>query len=206
MPVDPVFITFLRHGRSRADDEGRLEGGYNSPLTLRGQEQSRLRARQWLEQQVQFDLAISSSLDRAVETASIVTGLLGVTFEMDSGWNEMTKGPLDGLTFAEANRRFPRPVFRGPFEPVAGIGESEIDLQYRISLALQRVIRRGPGRYLVVSHGGAINAALRVITGSSFPVNGAGVWFQLGNLGYAIARYYLGNHNWQIQEIQPGLE
>jgi len=42
--MDPkIFITFMRHGRSRADDENVHEGRYDSPLTEIGRAQIRQR-------------------------------------------------------------------------------------------------------------------------------------------------------------------
>ena len=37
-------IIFLRHGRSKADDERKHEGRYDSPLTEVGKEQAKRRA------------------------------------------------------------------------------------------------------------------------------------------------------------------
>ncbi len=52
--MDPLLsITFLRHGRSRADDENVIEGRYDSPLTETGQAQARARAEGWLRDRVQ---------------------------------------------------------------------------------------------------------------------------------------------------------
>lgn len=202
--MDPLLsITFLRHGRSRADDENVIEGRYDSPLTEVGKAQARARAEGWLRDGVQFDRVICSTLQRARVTAEIVAGCLGAPLEPDPDWMEMDNGPLAGLSQAEADRRFPTPAFRSPYEPVAGIGESDFQLHLRAARAVERVIRRGPGSYLVVAHGGILNAALRAITGAPTPVNFHGVWFAFGDLGYARFRYNPNNHQWLMQEFHP---
>ena len=45
------------------------------------------------------------------------------------------------------------------------------------------------GQYLVVAHGGILNAALRGIVGAQPNVDGRGIWFALGDTGYARAAY-----------------
>lgn len=199
--VDLLYITFLRHGRSRADDEGVLEGRYDSPLTETGHDQAKKRGESWLQQGLTFDQVICSTLQRARTTAEIVGGILGAPVETDPDWMEMDKGPLAGMRYSEAEARYPRPAFRGPYEAICGTGESEIDAHIRAARAVQSVIRRGPGRYLVVAHGGILNCALREIANAPYPVNNQGIWFVFGDLGYARFSYNPGAHRWVMQEL-----
>jgi 2,3-bisphosphoglycerate-dependent phosphoglycerate mutase len=184
-----IEITFLRHGRSLADDEGKHEGRYDSPLTAVGRAQAEARARGWLAEGITFNRAVASPLQRAAETARIVTGQLGVPLALDPAWMEVNNGCLAGLTYEEGNRLYPRPAFRSPYEPMAETGENEVELQTRAALALNSIVRAGPGRVLVVAHGGILNAALRCLMGAPAPINRAGIWFQFGDLGYAKTRY-----------------
>src|SRR3989304_4016564 len=73
-----------------------------------------------------------------------------------------------------------------PYEPVFRSGESEWDLYLRAAGAVQSLVRRPPGAYLVVSHGAILNAALRSILG--IPPRGR-AWptrFVFDNTGYAV--------------------
>lgn len=47
--TDEVLVYFMRHGRSRADDEGVHEGWQDSPLTDIGRAQVRARGEFWRE-------------------------------------------------------------------------------------------------------------------------------------------------------------
>jgi len=67
MDEKEIFITFMRHGRSRADDEQVHEGRYDSPLTDVGRGQVDRRARQWLDAGVRYDQIVASTLARARE-------------------------------------------------------------------------------------------------------------------------------------------
>lgn len=97
-----VEIIFLRHGRSRADDEGRHEGRYDSPLTDTGREQVRRRGMDFKSEGITFDKIIASSLSRALETAHILGSILDSKVEKDDDWMEIDNGQLAGRTFEEA--------------------------------------------------------------------------------------------------------
>jgi 2,3-bisphosphoglycerate-dependent phosphoglycerate mutase len=196
-----IYLTLMRHGRSRADDEGVHEGHYDSPLTQVGINQVERRAREWVEKQVHFDRIIASTLQRAARTAEIIGQILGVPVELDEGWMEVNNGPLAGLPFAEARERFPVPDFRNPYETIHGTGESEWELYSRSARAVEKVIRRGPGRYLVVAHGGILNSALRTIVGTQTPINRSGIWFSFGDTGYARLDYSASSHIWVLREL-----
>ena len=200
-------ITFMRHGRSRADDEQVIEGRYDSPLTEEGRAQARARGEERRTQDVMFNTIIASSLIRASETAEIVGQILGVDVEIDSDWMEIDNGPVAGLPHEEALEKYPLPEFHNPFEPLvvsANAGESAWALHSRAANALESVIRRGPGRYLVVAHGGILNAALRCIVGAQPPVRGQGINFGFGDTGFVRTRYVPDQHLWVIQEFNPG--
>jgi 2,3-bisphosphoglycerate-dependent phosphoglycerate mutase len=203
MAEDELFITFMRHGRSRADDERVHEGRYDSPLTDVGRDQVYRRARQWLEVGAHFDRIVASTLARARESAEIVGRVLQVPVDLDPDWMEMDNGLLAGLPYDIAKVRFPRPAFRNPYEGLAGSGESEWDLHSRAARAVQSVIRRGLGRYLVVAHGGILNAALRHVVGAPVPLNGQDIWFEFGDTGYYKMVYAPGKHHWVMKATTP---
>ncbi|MDO9084679.1 MAG: histidine phosphatase family protein [Anaerolineaceae bacterium] len=199
-----ITVTLLRHGRSRADDEGVHEGRYDSPLTEVGRAQVHSRAQDFLQRGFQFDLIIASTLLRANETARIIATELGVTVENDPDWMEWDNGPLAGLPFDVAEQRYPKPVFRNPYTPMAGSGESEWDAYCRAGRAVQKVVQRGPGSYLVVAHGGILNTALKTMMGSQPAVNHQGFAISFGDTGYARLVYYPDEHRWVLLEFLPG--
>lgn len=104
--MTPLHLTLLRHGRSRADDEGVHEGRYDSPLTDVGRAQARSLAAYWAAHPPGFDRAYTSTLRRATETAAIVTAPLGLTPMPTDLLREFDNSPLAGLPFAEAEARY----------------------------------------------------------------------------------------------------
>jgi broad specificity phosphatase PhoE len=93
-----IHVTFLRHARSRADDENVHEGRYDSPLTDVGRAQVQARAQDFLERKFQFDRIVASTLQRAHETAKIIGQALNTPVETDPDWMELDNGPLAGMS------------------------------------------------------------------------------------------------------------
>lgn len=199
-----ILITLLRHGRSRADDENVHEGLYDSPLTEVGRAQVHSRAQDFLQRGFQFDLIITSTLKRANETARIIGSTLGVPVEDDPDWMEWDNGPLAGLPFDMAEERYPKPAFRNPYTPMAGSGESGWDIYSRAARAVQNLVQRGPGSYLVVAHGGILNTALQTMMGAIPTVNQQGFAIAFGDTGYVRLVYYPDQHRWVLLEFIPG--
>ncbi|MDE2716757.1 MAG: histidine phosphatase family protein [Chloroflexota bacterium] len=204
---NPMQITLMRHGRSRADDEMVHEGRYDSPLTDVGRAQVRSRAEQWKQSGVTFDLIVASTLVRAAESARIVGEALDVPIEYDPDWMERDNGPLAGLPFDKAKERYPRPDFINPFQPFVpstGEGESGWDLLSRGARALQSVVRRGRPSTLVVAHGGILNAAMYCLLGVS-PHPGV-VRFAFGDVCFVRTSYDPESDQWTIREMSAQSE
>ncbi|GAA5513859.1 putative phosphoserine phosphatase 2 [Deinococcus carri] len=179
-----LHLTLLRHGRSRADDEGVHEGRYDSPLTAVGRAQAQALAAYWQAHPPGFELAFCSTLARAHETARIVTDALGVPLYPDDLLREWDNGPLAGLPRDEALRRFPIPAFRHDLDAfTAAGGESQAAIRARALLALERLWQvggqAGTANLLVVSHGGFLNSLLRELTGAQR------AWFLFGDTAFA---------------------
>lgn len=196
-------FTFLRHGRSLADDQGVHEGRYDSPLTDVGQAQAQQLARYWQAHPPGFDRLACSPLVRAYETARIIGAALNLTPHADPDWMEFDNGPLAGLPRDEALARYPMPEARGRFEPLtADGGESEAAFHRRAGAALELLIT-GPGDHvLVVAHGGILNAALHELIRSDRVV------FAFGDTGFTTVRVDRSRDRVQVLGVnqQPHLE
>lgn len=205
MPVqEHIRIVFVRHGRSRADDEGVHEGRYDSPLTEVGRKQVQNRTNDFLNIGFSFDHIIASPLVRAVETAQIIGKVLKVPVEYDPDWMEIDNGPLQGMRFEEADLLYPMPTFRNPYENIHGGGESQWQLFHRAGRALERVIVRGKGSYMVVAHGMVLNAAIKNIVGIVPAANHQGIMFSFGDVGFYHFEYNPDKHIWWLKNFMRG--
>ncbi|MDP6042643.1 MAG: histidine phosphatase family protein [Candidatus Latescibacteria bacterium] len=204
-----INITFMRHGRSRADDENVIEGRYDAPLTDVGRQQVQARAKNLKHRNLAFDAIIASPLKRAAETAQIVGQTLSINVEFDDDWMEKDNGPIAGMSYDEAKKKYPLPDFHNPFDPhvlTANAGETMWTFQSRAAKALEKVIHRGPGQYLVVAHGGILSAAMRCIVGAQPPVTGQGIDFSFGDTGFVRTHYTPNQNHWIIHELVHGSE
>ena len=162
MTPSSLTLTLLRHGRSRADDERVHEGRYDSPLTEVGERQAAKLAAYWQQYPPGFERVVCSSLVRARRTAEVIGEALGLEVTPSDAWREFDNGPLAGLSFDEAERRYPEPMFRHRFEQYTPDGgEPYAATSRRISGALEQLVQSSYTNVLVVAHGGCLNVALR---------------------------------------------
>jgi 2,3-bisphosphoglycerate-dependent phosphoglycerate mutase len=194
-------FTLLRHGQSVGNAEGRHQGQFDYPLTPTGIEQAQVLARCWEAEGRHFDAILSSPLQRARQTAEIVAVALKSPVEFDPIWMERDNGVLAGLSHAEAAENHPRPPFIHPYQPVGRTGEGIWALYLRAGQAVQGLVRRPPGSYLVVSHGGLLNMVLYAVLGIVPQANFHGARFRFRNTAYAVLFYDPAQHEWLLDRL-----
>lgn len=199
--TQPFYITVLRHGESVGNAESRWQGQADYPLTDTGRAQARKLAERWKEENVKFDLVISSPLERAKETAEIIASTLYVKVEFESLWLERDNGEFSGLTAHEVRQNFVHSTFSTPYDPVGGVGEGDWELFLRAGQALQNLLKREPARYLIVSHGGLLNQFMHAVVGVAPQANNAGARFRFSNTAFAQLMYYPHQHRWAIDRL-----
>jgi broad specificity phosphatase PhoE len=189
------FITLLRHGESEGNLLGVIQGHSEYPLNQAGIKQAKSLALSWKSNHTTYDLIISSPLLRASQTAEIIADVLQVPIESEPAWIERNFGSLQGASLKEIDQDID---FFHPYLPIGGSGESQLDLFMRAGQALQKLLRRPPGSYLVVSHGGILNKALYVIMGITPQGHYNSPIFHFGNIGYAQFRYNSISRQWAV--------
>ena len=125
---------------------------------------------------------VSSDLSRAHETAKIVGESLGLEVAyVDADLRERTFGVFEGLTRLECERQHPE-VWRAWVEeqrPAAGI-EAPAAVAARVTAAIARAagrIARDGAPVLLVTHGGALRAAVLAATGAMpGPIANCAIW------------------------------
>jgi broad specificity phosphatase PhoE len=201
VPEKPVYqFVFLRHGESVGNAQLRWQGQSDYPLTEKGRTQATALAERWKSEGVKFDLAITSTLMRAKETAEIIASALNVHVETDNIWMERAIGEMEGLT-AEEVRQKPRPPYVTPYDSVGGDGEGDWALYLRAGQALHGLLRRPAGSYLIVSHGGLLNQLMNAIIGVAPHVDPSGVRFRFENTAFARVFYFPYQHRWSIDTV-----
>lgn len=99
----------MRHGLTELNRDKRVGGHTDVPLLEEGRRQAEMAHTTFAGTPV--DVVISSPLRRAVETASIVTGLPADRLLLDPLCIERFFGQMEGLARAEVETRFPQVLY-----------------------------------------------------------------------------------------------
>lgn len=197
----PVYqFVFLRHGESLGNAQSRWQGQSDYPLTEKGRDQAQALAARWKAEKAKFDLVLSSPLGRARETAAIIASKLNLKIEFDDIWLERAIGEMEGLT-AEEVRQKPRPPYSTPYDSIGGDGEGDWALFLRAGQALHKLLKRPPGNYLIVSHGGLLNQVMHAVAGLAPHADPSGVRFRFENTAFARVIYHPHQHRWAIDAV-----
>ena len=150
-----TLLSTIRHGLTELNRDQRVGGRIDVPLIEEGREQAREAAGRFAG--TPFDVVISSPLQRAVETATIVTGLRPEELVIDELCTERSFGAMEGLSPAEVRERYPEVEYLRighigySLNPPGG--EPFPDLHERARRFLARALERfGGKRILVFSH------------------------------------------------------
>jgi uncharacterized phosphatase len=146
-------LYLVRHGETEWNRLRRIQGLTDIPLNDTGREQARRTG--MLLTRRPIDRVYASPLSRASETAQIIAAELGLPEpELRAEFVERNYGAAEGMGFHEIDVTYP------PGTDVPGREERE-DVAARVIPALQAIAAEHPGESIVVvSHGGAIRAAL----------------------------------------------
>ena len=175
----------MRHGQTADNKKHLLQGRKNIPLSDEGVAQA-LQAKADLDAEgIRFDRVCSSPLKRAMQTASIITGVDESDIEPIEEIIEYDFGPLEGKRVEDLGENM-RAFFMDPEAYIAPDGAETYDEMFkRVEAYLKRMEQEDPDeRILVVAHGGTLHAMYQLLNGG--PVKD--MWKQtIGNCGYFIA-------------------
>ena len=136
--------------------KGRCCGRHDAPLSLDGEEQARRAAQQLARESM--SCVYSSNLQRAYQTARIVAEPHGLVVETIDDLAEMNFGDLEGMTYEEAQERFPS-VYQSwmtrPTETQFPNGESYRRMSLRVLGAFDSIVQRHRKQSIgIVAHAG----------------------------------------------------
>ncbi len=164
-------LLLIRHGQTDWNVARRIQGHTDVPLNDTGREQATLLAPALAQLHLRqpFDALYCSDLQRALQTAAPAAAALALPVTQDARLRERHYGVLEGLDSAEQMRKFPEEtrllLARDPDYTLPG-GESRNTFFSRVLQALREIAaRHGGQRILVVTHGGALDAAYRAAAG-----------------------------------------
>jgi len=144
----------IRHGESEWNAENRLCGRSDVPLSETGRRQAKSLAERL--KPIPFEAFYSSPLERALETARLISASVALPPVPDPRLVELDYGQWEGKTLAEIRENDPK-TFRAwdanPAQVAPPGGESGLEAQQRIVSFLDFLAAKHPqGHVLVTSH------------------------------------------------------
>jgi len=157
-----TFISLVRHGQTDWNLAKRIQGSSDIPLNDTGRAQADATGRALAGGR--FDAIYASPLSRALDTARIIAGHVGLGEpETIEAVAERQYGEAEGLTGEQILARWPDGA------PVPG-RESREQVVARALPALRELGDQHPGEnVIVVSHGGVISSLVRHVTDHALP-------------------------------------
>ncbi len=166
-----TLLALLRHGKTLWNEEGRIQGHKNSPLSPAGIQQ----VLEWgrFLKPYSIHCIIASDLGRVRETVGLLQKVLDkVPIEWNPALREQSWGEWEGKTLAEIKRsqgeELTTQVRAGwNFRPPGG--ESRTEVLHRALPVMQQAAQQWPGKQvLVVCHEGIIKALIYHLAARSF--------------------------------------
>lgn len=149
-------LIVVRHGQTDYNVEKRYTGSTNVVLNEKGIEQAKITAHKLKDYDI--DVIISSTLNRARQTAEIISKEINIQLIEMIEFREKNAGVYEGLTRDEAKSKYPDlwEKFSTPIydEALPG-GETIREVEERVFSALEQIRKNYPSdkNVLVVTHG-----------------------------------------------------
>lgn len=160
-------IILIRHGETVWNQQRRMQGHSDSPLSETGVRQARLLARHL--KPIAFSALYSSDSGRAQHTARSVAEVTGHDIVFDPRLRERHFGVFEGLTGSEIEARYPADYARFKSRDQAHVipgGESALQFRARVLACFHEIAGRHAGDLVVViSHGLVLDVLYRAALG-----------------------------------------
>lgn len=158
-------IIFIRHGSTIYTEENRLyDANDYPPLNESGKEEMEKIARWVKNRNPKIDLIYTSSALRCIQSARIISKYYKQDFEIVDHLNERKTGIWSGLTFEQIEEKYPQMLEKFHVNPCSygpEGGENTVELNKRVSSALDDIIESNPNkRIVIITHMGVIQAAI----------------------------------------------
>ena len=185
-------LLIVRHGETEWNAEGRIQGHTDIGLSENGAQQARSLGQRLADRQI--DVAYSSDLKRTSETARLALGHRNVVLNETPRLREYHKGIFEGMTLTEIQTQFPDEYPKYLEKDLSYApegGETTRDVSTRMASIFQEIkAKHLDETVLVVSHGGALRAAMVSLLGMPLEGNWS---FVFGNCGLPMVDTFADN-------------
>ena len=163
-----LHLMLVRHGETEWNVQRRYQGQSDVPLSEIGNQQAESIAGRLAGQEI--DAIYASDLKRAWQTAQVIAAQIGLDVISEPRLRELKFGILEGLTFEEAEEKYPEMItaWLDDFNNTPERAETIDMFNARIVSLLDDLKRKHDEQVvLLVGHGGSLSEILRVVLGLS---------------------------------------
>ncbi|MBA1334878.1 MAG: hypothetical protein HPY66_0499 [Firmicutes bacterium] len=184
-------LTIVRHGETKGNQQMLYQGWTDTQLDRKGVQQAeRLALRLRGEE---FDRIYSSPLLRALRTATIINRFHGLEIIKVDNIKEIHFGEWENMSRIQLEELYPGYMkeWRSDWRNYAVPGGESLEIAYeRINSWLDRVIRENrSGRFLIVSHAGAIRTMVSHLVGKGIESHWS---YQISNCSVTVIKVFDG--------------
>ncbi|MDO5725400.1 MAG: histidine phosphatase family protein [Tissierellia bacterium] len=159
-------LYIIRHGETKWNREGRMQGWLDSELT----KEAEMKAKNLHEKlkPKRFDKVYSSDLNRAINTAKLVSGFSNEKIIKKRELREIELGKWQGMLFKDIKKEYPKLLdiyFNDSENYNPADSENFCDLYNRINKFLEEIKDLNDKNILIVTHGVTMIAILNIIRG-----------------------------------------
>ncbi len=150
-------ILFVRHGETKWNMDGRIQGQTDIKLSKKGKEQAKKIALRLKDENI--GAIYTSNLIRAIDTAKEINKFHNLRIQKSPELNEINFGIFEGMTWDEAEAKYPEVVKereKNQYKYKFPEGESYEEMWKRIHKKILEIEKKHPKEnVLIVGHGGA---------------------------------------------------
>ncbi len=146
-----TLIYLTRHGQTKWNEERRLQGWKDAPLTQLGLSQAKKLGNRLKE--ITFDAIYSSDSQRAFETAQIITGKAISEINLIKDLRELHFGDLEGKTIKEFENEFPDQYYNfwnAPHNYQPPSGENLSQISQRVLPKIDEIIKKHKNEVILI--------------------------------------------------------
>lgn len=161
-------LLLIRHGETDDNHSRVFQGQGGRGLNARGRDQARRLAERFERIGLRASALYCSDLERARETADLLSAALKLSPVADPALREVHVGAWQGLGYEEIATRYPDEwaAWRKGLDFKRGGGETYGELGDRVAAAIDSIVAAHPGETVaIVSHGAAIKVFVGRVLG-----------------------------------------
>lgn len=190
----------VRHGETEWNVQQRLQGWLDSALTERGKQQALCLREALLH--IDFDVVVTSSSGRALETAKLLTCGRACDIVTDDDLREIYLGNWQGMLIADILLSEDRDSYlaysTAPATYQAQYTESFEQVTRRAMTVLQQLAKRFPnGNVLIVSHGVTLKCIVNAVLG----VEVAHFWTSTSMESTSVTELFVEGNEWRVGKM-----